>query len=54
MQKRITNNTSYNITLINGKVIKRYGTIIIENPSYELNKQLENLKNNGFIQVVSL
>lgn len=47
---KIINNTEKNITLVNNKIIKRYDFIIVNNPSAELIKQLENLANLGLVR----
>lgn len=48
---KITNNTSYNITLVNGMLIKKYATIYLMSIDEDLTKQLANLQKNGSIRI---
>ena len=49
---KIINNTKNSITLVNGKVISKYGTIFLFNEnSKELWEQLKNLIDNEIIRV---
>lgn len=48
---KVINNTSYNVTLINGQIIKKYSYVIINCPNKELSNQINNLKEDGILKV---
>lgn len=50
---KIVNNTNQTITLVNGKKLTKYKTLILNEPSEELIEQVENLAKKGLVQVFS-
>ena len=48
---KIINNTSQTITLVDGKKLTKFKTIVVNEPSEELKAQLDNLEKMGLVTV---